>query len=88
MPKTVKIELRSLRKGLDDRIKKLEKSLTTGQRSVRRAKGAKDTLAAKADARSLAQAKKALVSLRRAQRLVAAACCNIQIQNCDFRFRY
>jgi hypothetical protein len=86
MAKRIKVELRSLRKGLDDRIKTLQKSLTTGERSVRRAKKAKDTQSAKVNARSLAQAKKALANLRKAQRLVAASCCNIQIQNCEFSF--
>jgi hypothetical protein len=88
MAKTIKVELRSLRKGLDNRIKTLEKSLATGQRSARRARKAKDTVSAKATVRSLAQAKKALANLRKAQRLVAASCCNIQIQNCEFRFDY
>lgn len=85
MAERVKIELRSIRSALSDRIKAAERGITTGQRAIKRARTAKDREAAKANVKTLANAKATLRRLKKVQRALEAECCD-QIMNCNFTF--
>jgi hypothetical protein len=85
MADRVKIELRSIRKALNDRIKAAEQGIKTGQRAVKRARTAKDHVTAKKNQKTLADAKGSVRRLKMVLRTLEAECCD-QVMNCNFDF--
>lgn len=86
MPKRIKVELRSLRKSIKERIKIVEDGIAAGETAVRSARASKDAPRQKANTATLAQARRMVKALKRIEQAVADECCS-QVQNCDFIFQ-